>query len=167
MIFPTARSLDDQLASIDGVGYFDKVSNIEVVPLDGGLSATRYTLERYNDENYDIFDRAFVPGAVTDCPTCSGFIIQTVVAGRSKSEPAGTIDPPPASYPLQEFELILRSFRFTGASANPVRNLAGIRPRSFGETPDQATAFPRPAAVLPSPGGRVEPRGRSTGTCCH
>jgi hypothetical protein len=109
-IFPIARDLDGQLTSIDGVGYFDNVSNIEEVHLDGGLTATRYTLERYNDENYDILDRAFVPSAVTYCPTCSGFIIQAVVAGRSRSEPAGTVDPPPAAYPVEEFELILRSF---------------------------------------------------------
>lgn len=140
-VFPIARDLDGQLTSIDGVGFFDKVSNIEEVPLDDGLTATRYTLERYTDENYDIFDRAFVPGAVNDCPTCSGFIIQTVVAGRSKSEPAGTVDPPPAAYPVEAFELILQSFRFAGALAQPTSYLPSIRAGLFRETPDETRAI--------------------------
>lgn len=139
-IFPIARDLHDQLTSMDGVGYFDKVSDIEEVPLDGGLTATRYTVERYNDEDYYIYDRAFVPGPVSGCPTCTGFVIQTVVAGRPKSEPATTVDPPPASYPVEEFELILESFRFAGALAEPDSHL-GIRPVSFQKTADQVTAF--------------------------
>ena len=103
---------------MEGPGYRDVVSDVDEVALVGGEAATRYKLERYDDELYDIYDRAFVRGDVAGCPDCTGFITQTVKAGRARAETPGATDPPPASYPLDQFEAILRSFRSPDMAAD-------------------------------------------------
>lgn len=108
-IFPTTHALAAQLTSADEGSVQHLVSNVTEVSLDDDRPATRFTLELYNDEFTFTFDRVFVESTVHGCPTCTGFVIQVAIAGRSFSEP-GPVDPPPAAYPVRDFESIFRSF---------------------------------------------------------
>lgn len=86
------------------------VTDVRDIPVGSQLSGTRYTREVLNDYWHYVFDTAFVPGTVGGCPACTGFILETVIAGRSPLESPGPNDPPPAAYPRESFESIVGSF---------------------------------------------------------
>ena len=138
-IFPATRDRDAQLKSADQGSARHIVSNAEDLTLDNGQAATRFTVELFSDYGLFIYDRVFVEGAVTDCPICTGFIIQTAKAGRSL-DPPGAVDPPLAAYPVEDFEAIFRSFQLS-ATPSPTP----------GQLPDTGGSPLHPQAAFPCP----------------
>ncbi|MDO8615622.1 MAG: hypothetical protein Q7T33_07785 [Dehalococcoidia bacterium] len=117
-IFPTTFDLPAQLQTADQGNVKYLVSDIRDFDLDNGQAATRYTVELDSDYGHFVYDRVFVAAEVNDCSDCKGFIVQTAIAGRTSATPPGTVEPPPAAYPQQEFEETARSAKLHSTSAH-------------------------------------------------
>lgn len=158
-VFPTEQLLSDQLGTVVQGNVKHVVTDIRDATVGNGETATRYTIELQSDYGHFIYDTVFVPSPVPSCQSCTGYILQAAMAGRSLQTP-GPTEPPPAAYPVDQFEAIVRSFlpeSHVGASRGAPSDLPYAHPSILsgpGSAPVLSSDF-----SIDEPAGwrRVEP----------
>jgi hypothetical protein len=110
-IYPTDVSLSQQVTSATDGNVKHVVTDVVRTSVGGHLEGTRYRVELASDYGHFVYDTVFVTASVNGRPECTGFIIQTVAAGRSSQQSPGPVEPPPAAYPKGEFENVVATFQ--------------------------------------------------------
>ncbi|HVO72220.1 MAG TPA: hypothetical protein VMT24_19350 [Aggregatilineaceae bacterium] len=136
-IYPTDSTREELLNSTTQGNVKHVVTDVRDVELAGARVGTRYDLELDSDYGHFIYDAVYVPSEVSGCSDCTGFVLQTVIAGRTLQSP-GPTEPPPAEYPKVEFEQIVSSFSTAG---DPV-----VEPEAWGTWRFHGARLPASAA---------------------